>query len=460
LRPRRTDQAEEEEEDEEEEGDEKQEDDDEDSDSEESKAWARAKLQRRNAKAYDNSGNLEAAEAAYEASLAADPTDVRTLESFARFLHRRRGALGRAEAFFRRALQTCVPALLRRLDLRASREDDLFSSSSSPSHLAFGSPSATGATSAEGASPSSSSNLPDASSRLPLKAVVSLLLAFANFLNRAKGDIESALLVFERALEIQPQSPLVLSAACYFFSGAGYDVVSRFSGAGVVERVPGSMPDADSSPLSASFASTGDESKAESTLGLDGTNSARSPRSSASQDPSGPKPPCHRPRAACLKQVEQLFARALQLMPGDVLLCLRYAKLLKRESKWNEAELMYMSALARARGGAENSGISPSSTSTTSSANKLLASALCNYASFVYRRRKDLSQARELFEEGLQRFPMHKGLLRNYSLFCEAHPQMAPQAGEPLRELLDARSLRSPKAQRRRSPRADGSAFF
>ena len=46
------------------------------------------------------------------AALTQDPVDVDTLAAYAVFLHRRRGELGRAEGFFRRALQTCLPGLL------------------------------------------------------------------------------------------------------------------------------------------------------------------------------------------------------------------------------------------------------------------------------------------------------------------------------------------------------------
>ena len=41
------------------------------------------------------------------------------------------------------------------------------------------------------------------------------------------------------------------------------------------------------------------------------------------------------------------------------------------------------------------------------------ASAICNYATFVYKQRNDLERAVNLFEAGLRRHPTHKGLLKN-----------------------------------------------
>jgi hypothetical protein len=45
---------------------------------------------------------------------------------------------------------------------------------------------------------------------------------------------------------------------------------------------------------------------------------------------------------------------------------------------------------------------------------KIGATAICNYAIFLYRHKKDPEQAAELFCNGLERFPNHRGIQKNY----------------------------------------------
>jgi hypothetical protein len=47
---------------------------------------------------------------------------------------------------------------------------------------------------------------------------------------------------------------------------------------------------------------------------------------------------------------------------------------------------------------------------------------ICNYATFLFRQKKDASQAKRVFRLGLDRFPTHKGLLKNYRLVLKETP--------------------------------------
>ena len=41
-----------------------------------------------------------------------DPLDIKTVNKFAVFLHKKRGELARAEAFFLRGMQVCMPGFI------------------------------------------------------------------------------------------------------------------------------------------------------------------------------------------------------------------------------------------------------------------------------------------------------------------------------------------------------------
>ena len=111
-----------------------------------------------------------------------------------------------------------------------------------------------------------------------------------------------------------------------------------------------------------------------------------------------------------------LFARAMRADPSNAAHALKYARLLKKTGNIGKADLMYQVARTNSRGNA-----------------KLEPSALCNYATFVYRQRKNAVQAQELFLDGLQRFPDHKGLQKNYMLMLKANPSLGSAEIIPLK---------------------------
>lgn len=84
-----------------------------------------------------------------------------------------------------------------------------------------------------------------------------------------------------------------------------------------------------------------------------------------------------------------LFKRAMQLEPRNVQIALWYAKLLKHTSKISEAELMYKVAVKN----------------SITSKNRAFwePTAICNYATFVYRCRQQVDITHGLFSDGIKR---------------------------------------------------------
>jgi Tfp pilus assembly protein PilF len=91
------------------------------------------------------------------------------------------------------------------------------------------------------------------------------------------------------------------------------------------------------------------------------------------------------------------FQKALKLLPGNPQYTLWYAKLLKKMGQLNKAELMYRVSLEQSK-----------------MMDDIEPIAICNYATFLFKIRKDVIQAKALFEEGLSTYPNHKGLKKNY----------------------------------------------
>ena len=65
--------------------------------------------------------------------------------------------------------------------------------------------------------------------------------------------------------------------------------------------------------------------------------------------------------------------------------------------QWNKAELMYKVSLDQSK-----------------MYNDIEPIAICNYATFLFKIRKDVIKAKTLFEMGLSVYPNHKGLKKNY----------------------------------------------
>lgn len=164
-----------------------------------------------------------------------NPTDVQTLDAYATFLHRKRGEMGRAEAFYRRftmmycvkflflccfyrALQCSVPSLVT--DIMSLQRD-----SPHEKHRLFvndilkiGSSDGYNSVATSGVHPSICIYLlrvfavvekvplyikPETiHSMIKLKVVSRLLLNYATFLRRAKGDLEIAEMALRKAAEV------------------------------------------------------------------------------------------------------------------------------------------------------------------------------------------------------------------------------------------------------------------
>ena len=82
----------------------------------------------------------------------------------------------------------------------------------------------------------------------------------------------------------------------------------------------------------------------------------------------------------------QLFADAIKLQPTNPLYIVRYAKVLRQCKQLGRAELMYRVAVDHSIGN-----------------RRMHPMALCNYATFLFKYRKNTSSARDLFEDGLNR---------------------------------------------------------
>ena len=107
-------------------------------------------------------------------------------------------------------------------------------------------------------------------------------------------------------------------------------------------------------------------------------------------------------------EATDLLARALKAAPSNPVYALWYAKLLRKCGKSSQADIMYQVAYKFSSG----------------TGKKIEATAICNYATFVYRNRKDPEKAQKLFIEGLGRFPWHKGLVKNYGVLVKAVPDL------------------------------------
>jgi hypothetical protein len=59
---------------------------------------------------------------------------------------------------------------------------------------------------------------------------------------------------------------------------------------------------------------------------------------------------------------------------------------------------------------------------------KVKATAICNYAIFLYRHKKDPEQAAQLFCEGIERFPTHRGIQKNYKAMQKDLQRMITQS--------------------------------
>ena len=63
---------------------------------------------------------------------------------------------------------------------------------------------------------------------------------------------------------------------------------------------------------------------------------------------------------------------------------------------------------------------------------KVGATAICNYAIFLYRHKNDPEQAARLFCDGIQRFPSHRGMQKNYKAMKKELEKMISHSRPPI----------------------------
>ena len=301
------------------------EDDDDEDDDDEADGDSREQVKTllKHAKVLEGLGDLVSAESMYARALELNPLDVSSLNSYAVFLHNKRGELTRAESFFGRAIHTIFPGLYETVCTpnpdKIPRPPPVFDLNDDKHN----------------------NELKDkpALTKTKYKVVLNCLLNYAGFLSRAKGDIESAQFVYSKALQIASNDAKVLGIVAHF-------------------------------------------------LAEEGGNS---------------------------KKAAEIFARAMKLDPNNAKHAMYYAKVLKKQGKSGQAELMYMVALQKSQGD-----------------RKIEPTAICNYATYIFKHKKDKVKAQQMFIEGLEKYPGHKGLVKNYSTLLKANPNMG--SSESLRQ--------------------------
>ena len=196
--------------------------------SEQQKVETEVKRLRMQAAEYENAGRFDDVEETLLKALELNPMDMRCLDTLATFLHRKRGELGRAEAFYRRAIQVCVPSLMDELQsprggdegeldgVNISWRDILDRTMHFPSRAPNTPPRGSDAMGKDLSLNTENSNESIGTTQLTRVHVIThVLLHYATFLRRAKGDIEVAGIVLRKAAEISPTDAVVLGTCAH-----------------------------------------------------------------------------------------------------------------------------------------------------------------------------------------------------------------------------------------------------
>eukprot|EP01041_Mallomonas_annulata_P010224 gene10224-21317_t len=332
---------------------------------------AQLKALREHARVLQNIGDLQAAEDLLQRALVL------------------RGELGRAEAFFRRALQLSMPGMLSCLSptphTKATTNNNnnnnidksaLLNNSINNNNSTFSPIDNDGNFSSEPGAGAGAGG-----TRIRMKAVVRLLLDYASFLCRSRGDIEGAVALYRRAIEVAPGDAIALSSLAHLLAD--------------------NATDAYRSMLT--------------------NNNATDNRSEREVD-----------MKRIIQEADEvcttgMFVRALKADPGNVTAVGWYAKLLRRTGRLGQAEVMYQAAVTKCS--ANPVPITSATKGAGVTANKHMEpTALCNYASFVCKHRKDPQRALGIFKEALIKYPKHKGLLKNYGYLLRDNPKLQPAA--------------------------------
>jgi tetratricopeptide (TPR) repeat protein len=340
--------------------DEKDEDEDEDDEDAESANKTELNQQitalRRHARVLERLGDLKQAIKMYQKCLELDPLDVKSLQGYAIFLHTKKGELSLAESFFIRAIQVCLPDFFDSNNGNADGNGNGNSDMSPTRQAAMsikapkGRPTGTGAGTSAPPVPSENS--------LRVAMIVRLLTKYADFANKAKGDVEIVLKLYRKAIELSPNHSDCIAKLGHFLSEEGDE-----------------------------------KSLNESLL---------------------------------------LFSKAMKLSPNNGQYALWYARVLKKTGKLSQAEIMYQVACKNSKNSKEKvektdkDGDNGGGGGGGDDKNyQLEPSALCNYATFIYRQRKNVNKAKVMFVDALLEYPTHKGLIRNYTMLLKANPHLA-----------------------------------
>jgi tetratricopeptide (TPR) repeat protein len=359
---------------------------------------------RKFAKKLEKAIDYQAAEVLYERALEIDPTDILTLQMFAVFLQQKKGELSRAEAFFNRALQTCLPNLHLHLSTPQKRKSllkqnsyfkNVLSSSSTQQQYPDykedfkNSPSF---------SPLTSNTLHQQTSELnvmegyKLSDVVHLLTSFSQFMLKSKGDIESAYLLLEKSVILAPNQASALAHYAHFLDQhQNEEFIHNF-------YIPENLLQSLQSRVSSTRASLSSNQSLDDQSSSIGTGHLPI----FPHPPSRPPPVTEEEKVKCkeeerkqlkLKKREEKFLRidclfryALKYQPGNINHMMWYGKFLKKANKLGPAELLYKSAYESSKGD-----------------KKFEPTAICNYATFILKKKKNYEKAEELFTDGLER---------------------------------------------------------
>ena len=156
------------------------EDNDEDEDYDEMDERNQIKVLRSHAKVLENLNDFNAAEVLHQRALELDPTNIITLEQYAIFLNHKRGELLRAEAFFNRGLQICLPGMNIKSSMNSPIYDIILKQSDQKQDLKL--------SSSIYKSIIYDSNPSINNKNHKIKHIIRFILSYANFLNKSKGN--------------------------------------------------------------------------------------------------------------------------------------------------------------------------------------------------------------------------------------------------------------------------------
>eukprot|EP01038_Epipyxis_sp_PR26KG_P011741 gene11741-15711_t len=172
--------------------------------------------------------DFQAAEILHERALELDPTNIKTLQGFAIFLHHKKGELARAEAFFNRALQICLPDFIicSQSNSPQAANSNLFKESNADYNereLKEDAEKENNSNKNNNLGLSIKSNISEPSGQgFKVRHIILLLKSYAKFLTIAKGDVDNAIKIYRKAIEIEPNNAMMLATFAHFLTLEGH----------------------------------------------------------------------------------------------------------------------------------------------------------------------------------------------------------------------------------------------